>query len=124
MTASFSPSEQMKFLNAYTPPSPPPPVPPNVNLKTPPEEYDLNFNGGAVFPLRTDKVALIPFVPSLHAEGYYERIAGDDDLMKYMPYFPRPSESLSNVCEAIDTSIRKLPVSLSKAIAAKQPSTS
>lgn len=100
----------MRILNAYSPPSPPPPPPLNVNLRTPLEEYDLNFCGGPIFPLRTDKVALIPFVPSLHAEAYYERIAGDSDLMKYMPYFPRPYESLSNTCEAIETLIRKLPV--------------
>ena len=99
------------YLNKYTPPPPAPEIPFECHLNTPPEEYDLNYNGGPVYRLSTDRLVLIPFTPSLHAKQYYQDVRDHGHLMKYMPYAKRVDESLDNLCYIIETTIRSLPVS-------------
>lgn len=100
----------MRFNNAYVCPPAPALPPNNVHLDTPSESYDLNFCGGDVYPLQTDKIALIPFIPKLHAEAYYTQIKGNNDLMRYMPYNPRLESGLNETCAAIEIAIRRKPV--------------
>ncbi|CDZ98241.1 GNAT domain [Phaffia rhodozyma] len=81
------------YLNTYT-------VPPNETREvdphkdTPKEAYDLNF----MFPvkeLRTDKVLVCPFIPSLHAQLYVD---GTNELdaeatFHYLSWGPFPTVS-------------------------------
>jgi len=99
------------YLNKYTPPPAAPDIPFECHLNTPPEEYDLNFAGGPVYRLATDRLVMVPFVPSLHAKQYYQDVSQHGDLMKYMPYAKRVDQSLDNLLYIIETTIRSLPVS-------------
>jgi hypothetical protein len=99
------------YLNKYTPPQPSRDIPFECHLNTPPDSYDLNYNGGPIYRLATDRLVLIPFIPSLHAKQYYQDVREHGHLMKYMPYAKRVDESLNNLCYIIETTIRSLPVS-------------
>jgi len=69
-------------VNNYKPPSASPPL--NLHEHTPPEEYDHNF----IFPvatLRTELLELRPFVPSLHAQLYFDGIHPDPRLQDWLP---------------------------------------
>ncbi|PPQ73883.1 hypothetical protein CVT24_011943 [Panaeolus cyanescens] len=55
------------FINSYKPPKP------IIGSDTePPESYDLNCNIAVPQRLETDRVLVVPFIPSLHAKAYYE----------------------------------------------------
>lgn len=100
----------MQFRNSYTPPASAE-IPPLCFLDTPAEEYDHNFCGGPLHPMATDKVMLIPFVPSLHLRRYHAEIRGQPELMRYMPYTPHPSESIESACQWVEMYLRRVPVS-------------
>lgn len=98
-------------LNSYKPPPPSPDIPFECHLHTPPSEYDHNYTGGPVYGFSTDRLALVPFVPSLHGKQYYHDIKDHGELMKYMPYPRRMDESLDNLLFVYEATIRSLPVS-------------
>ena len=98
-------------LNSYQPPSPPLDIPFECHLNTPPDRYDHNFSGGPVYTLSTDRLTLVPFVPSLHGKQYYHDIKEHGHLMKYMPYPRRMDESLDNLLFVYEKTIRSLPAS-------------
>ncbi|KIJ68086.1 hypothetical protein HYDPIDRAFT_107724 [Hydnomerulius pinastri MD-312] len=60
-----------------------------------PEPYDLDF----VFPLppvlSTNKIRLVPFIPRIHAEAYFDAVRGHETMYQYMPVaLERPSDLL------------------------------
>jgi hypothetical protein len=104
------------YLNAYTPPLPSASdeVPFEAHLNTPASAYDLNFAGGPIpTVLQTDKLALVPFIPSLHAKQYYHGLKDYPELVRFMPYPKRLNESLNDLLYVIELSIRRLPVGFS-----------
>lgn len=97
--------------NFYQPPPPAPKIPFEAHLQTPPSEYDHNFSGGPIYTLSTDKLVLVPFVPSLHAKQYYHDVKDHGEtLLRFMPYPRRLDESLDALCEVYERTIRSLPV--------------
>jgi hypothetical protein len=110
----------MQYLNAYTPPQASPEPPKNVHLHTPPSSYDLNFSGGPIpsLPLQTDKVALIPLIPSLHGPQLFSEFAGatkrgevKEGWLRWMPYARDIERSLDDLLYVIETQQRAVPVS-------------
>jgi hypothetical protein len=97
--------------NSYQTPPPAPKIPFEAHLQTPPSDYDHNFGGGPIYTLSTDKLVLVPFVPSLHARQYYHDVKDHGEtLLKFMPYPRRLDESLDALCEVYERTIRSLPV--------------
>ncbi|KAK1925785.1 acyl-CoA N-acyltransferase [Papiliotrema laurentii] len=71
----------MTHVNSYTPPNP---VSPEDNRNTPAEQYDHHF----VFPvktLRSDRVELRPFVPSLHAQLLADGLMANPIMLEWLP---------------------------------------
>ena len=103
----------MPFLNKWTPPPVPSPPPVSCHLDTPPSEYDLNFSGGPIPQrfLRTDKVLLVPFIPSLHARQCHAEMQGRTEIMRLMPYPKNMAESLEELLQGVEISMRSVPVS-------------
>lgn len=100
------------YLNTYVPPPPPAPLPHLPHLETPIESYDLNFNSPIPHPhLRTDKVALIPFIPSLHARQLDGEMGGKREVMRLMPYPKNMGGGLQEILEGVEGSMRSLSVS-------------
>jgi hypothetical protein len=106
------------YLNLYTPPPPQSfPDPEDCHPDTPYTSYDLNFAGGPIphpGALRTDKVALVPFVPSLHAKKLYEELQKGDcrGVMRWMPYPRDMAASLEELLQGVEVSMRGVEVSL------------
>jgi hypothetical protein len=105
------------YLNNYTPPPPQSfPDPEACHSNTPYHLYDLNFAGGPIpapAALRTDKVALLPFIPSLYAEKFYEELEkGDRGVMRLMPYPRDMAASLEELLQGVEVSMRGVEVSL------------
>ena len=74
----------MSFVNNFTPP-PPEPVLAESELYGP-TPYDINF----AYPLyeetlRTDRLKLVPFIPSIHAETYWKHVKDRPELFQYYP---------------------------------------
>lgn len=69
----------MSFVNDYQPPAPPTPV------TTSEGPYDINFVFATPAVLETDRVKLVPFIPSLHAEPYFYPSIADPELSRYLP---------------------------------------
>lgn len=104
----------ISYLNTYAPSSAAPPLPPFIHLETAPELYDFKFTGGPIYPLHTNKVSLFPFIPSLYARQFHEMLKGHAEMMGYMPYVPRPWESLEMMCQCFELLIRRVPVGTAK----------
>jgi hypothetical protein len=102
----------LPYLNNWTTPSAPTPHA-QPHLDTPPHRYDLNFAGGLVpsTDLTTDKVTLIPFIPSLHARYFYEEIKEEKTLMRLMPYPKNMADGLEDLLQGVEISMRSVPVS-------------
>jgi hypothetical protein len=108
------------YLNNRSPPpaSPPSPVfpdPEECHPHTPYSAYDLNFAGGLIphpDALRTDKVELVPFVPSLHAKTLYEELQKGDcrGVMRLMPYPRDMAASLGELLQGVEVSMRGVEV--------------
>ena len=103
----------LTYLNNWQPPPPPPDLPPQPHLHTPSSSYDFNFSGGPIpSNLCTDRVRLIPFVPSLHARQCYKNMEGKRDVMRLMPYPKNMGESLDELLQSVEISMRSEPASL------------
>ncbi|KAF8705572.1 acyl-CoA N-acyltransferase, partial [Rhizoctonia solani] len=73
----------VEVINNYTPPPPKGPV----TLPDPDAPYDLNFR----FPVReleSDKLKLVPFVPSIHGQALVEGMKPHPELLQYLPWDP------------------------------------
>ncbi|RSH91034.1 hypothetical protein EHS25_010210 [Saitozyma podzolica] len=84
----------MPFLNKYAAPSGS--LPRDIHLHTPLEEYDFNY----VFPvetLRSDRVELRPYTPSLHAELLWKGIQANPEILRWLG--TAPWQSLQDVLE-------------------------
>ena len=104
----------LTYLNNWQPPPPPPDLPPQPHLHTPSSSYDFNFSGGPIpSNLCTDRVRLIPFVPSLHARQCYKNMEGKRDVMRLMPYPKNMGESLDELLQSVEISMRSEPASQS-----------
>ncbi|CAE6513793.1 unnamed protein product [Rhizoctonia solani] len=73
----------IEVVNNYV--SPPPKGP--VILPDPNAPYDLNFR----FPVReleSDRLKLVPFVPSIHGQAFFEGLKPHPELVQYLPWNP------------------------------------
>ncbi|KAG8773543.1 hypothetical protein FRC20_006473 [Serendipita sp. 405] len=77
----------MEFINNYQPPAQSP-VYGLDHLLDPSVPYDFNF----VFPVKTlgnQRVRLIPFIPAVFAQEFYNLIEPDlQDVLRYLPFSP------------------------------------
>ncbi|WWD17961.1 hypothetical protein CI109_102406 [Kwoniella shandongensis] len=105
------------YKNTYKAPSVPS-VPRDVHLHTPPEEYDFNFCF-EVKELRSDRLELRPFVPSLHAQVLADGIAKCDPGMT--KWLPRGLNEVGDVCEWAEVTIRSQPSACAWAIYTSPP---
>ncbi|KAH8105121.1 acyl-CoA N-acyltransferase [Cristinia sonorae] len=102
----------MAFTNLYTPPTLIIPVDEDPYG---PDPYDLNFP----FPiylesLQTERVALTPFIPSVHAKAYWEAIAPDVDSL--FQYYPWKYSSLDELLTFFELYVRRDPTRIMFAI--------
>ncbi|KAF8606013.1 acyl-CoA N-acyltransferase [Ceratobasidium sp. AG-I] len=58
-----------------------------VTIPNPDEPYDLNFRY-PVRELETDRLKLVPFVPSIYAQPLFEAIQLNPELLYYLPWHP------------------------------------
>ena len=84
----------MSYVNNYTPPpetrdKPFPSYSPLPDSELyGPTPYDINF----AYPihedtLQSDRLKLVPFVPSVHAESYWQNVSGRaDEVYRYYPF--------------------------------------
>ncbi|OCF73740.1 hypothetical protein I204_05584 [Kwoniella mangroviensis CBS 8886] len=103
------------YRNTYKPPKVD--VPRDVHIQTAPEEYDFNYCF-EVKDLRSDRVELRPFVPSLHAQLFY------DEVSKCAPDFTAwliDWNSVEDVLVWAETIIRSQPSALAYAIYTAPP---
>ncbi|CAE6482271.1 unnamed protein product [Rhizoctonia solani] len=73
----------VEVVNNYVPP---PPKGPAI-LPDPDAPYDLNFR----FPVReleSDRLKLVPFVPSVHGQAFFEGMKPHPELVEYLPWNP------------------------------------
>lgn len=71
----------MAFINSYKPPPPP-----KVDNEPEPGPFDVNFNAKVPDCLETDRVRLVPFVPSIHAKPFYDECQKDRERIEaFMP---------------------------------------
>ncbi|KAH9484923.1 hypothetical protein JR316_0001825 [Psilocybe cubensis] len=71
----------MAFVNNYRPPTPPK-LDLSLNKDKP---YSINCNIDLPKVLETDRVQLVPFIPSLHAESVYETISSNPQIERFLP---------------------------------------
>jgi hypothetical protein len=92
----------IKYLNNYTPPPPPPEIAIQAVISTPFKDYDFNWAGGEVKEIRTEKLSLIPYVPSLHANQLWEMISHEDKDQLDMAFcIPSSGFSMSQSFESL-----------------------
>lgn len=96
----------MSFRNSYVPPGPA-----TGNDAEPPETYDLNCNIPIPEKLETDRVLLVPFIPSIHAKAYYDGWTPDVDK-----YLPLSTPTYQSFLDFIEGMIRRSPNSVAFAI--------
>ncbi|CAE6533407.1 unnamed protein product [Rhizoctonia solani] len=73
----------VEIVNNYVPPPPKGPV----VLPDPNTPYDLNFR----FPVReleSDRLKLVPFVPSIYGQAFFEGMKPHPELVQYLPWHP------------------------------------
>ncbi|KAF9241845.1 acyl-CoA N-acyltransferase [Melanogaster broomeanus] len=51
-----------------------------------PEPYDLNFVLPVPPVLSTNKLRLVPFIPRVHADAYFDAVRGHETMYQYMPH--------------------------------------
>lgn len=71
----------MAFINSYKPPVPES-DPKEDSVEDP---YDLNANIPVPPLLATDRLQLVPFIPSIHAQPFYAAFSADPALARYLP---------------------------------------
>lgn len=69
----------MSFVNLYKPPV--------VKFEAE-EPYDVNFCLPVPAELSTDRVKLVPFIPSLHADQQLIAVSDHPELYRFLPYGP------------------------------------
>ncbi|KDN42753.1 hypothetical protein RSAG8_06507, partial [Rhizoctonia solani AG-8 WAC10335] len=72
----------VEVVNNYVPPPKGPAI-----LPGPDAPYDLNFR----FPVReleSDRLKLVPFVPSVHGQAFFEGMKPHPELVEYLPWNP------------------------------------
>ena len=79
-----------------------------------PDPYDINW----IAPLHeatleSDRVKLTPFIPSLHAQTYVDKLKTDPDLHRWYPF---EHTTLDDVLAKTEIFIRRLPVCITFAI--------
>ncbi|PPQ64833.1 hypothetical protein CVT24_008198 [Panaeolus cyanescens] len=94
------------FRNSYKAPEHVP-----GNDTEPPESYDINCNIPIPSKLETDRVLLVPFVPSLHAKAYYESWTPDVDK-----YLPISTPTYQSFLDFVENMIKRSPNSVGFAI--------
>lgn len=87
-------TSQTTYKNTYKASAPV--ITQNIHLDTPPEEYDFNYCG-EIKVLRSDRVELRPYVPSLHAKLLYENIKANPEVLRWLG--TTPWETLQDVLE-------------------------
>lgn len=102
----------MSYINSYKPP--PPPAPLTEAELYGPEPYNSNW----VFPvipesLETERVKLVPFIPSVHAKHYWTEAIKDPDLWRYYPLVWRTFE---DYLSWVEVQIRRNPANILFAI--------
>lgn len=90
----------MSYINSYKPP--PSPAPLTEAELYGPEPYDSNW----VYPiipesLETERVKLVPFVPSVHAKHYWAEATKDPDLLRYYPLVWKTLEDFLSSMEVL-----------------------
>ncbi|KAF8656279.1 hypothetical protein AX16_002715 [Volvariella volvacea WC 439] len=61
---------------------------PEVNLELSlkgPDEYDFNFNVPIPASLETERIKLVPFLPVVHGEAFFQAASADPNLTRYIP---------------------------------------
>lgn len=88
----------MEFVNNYTPPVDDklgPTILPEEELWGP-EPYDINFTFPLLDTLESDRVKLVPFVPRVHANLYWDAVGCDLNIFRFCPsLFPTLSHFLT-----------------------------
>ncbi|EIW59822.1 acyl-CoA N-acyltransferase [Trametes versicolor FP-101664 SS1] len=105
----------MAFVNHYTGPQPDPESLLSDDELYGPDPYDINF----AFPLHLDtletaRVKLVPFVPRVHAEAYWENVK--DHRASLYAYYPRFWHSLREFLTWNEVYYRRNPVLLNLAV--------
>ncbi|PPQ70010.1 hypothetical protein CVT25_006092 [Psilocybe cyanescens] len=72
----------MSFVNNYKPPNPESEVDISINNDEP---YSINCNVHVPAVLETDRVELVPFIPSLHAEAVFSIISTHPEIERFLP---------------------------------------
>ncbi|GMK57360.1 hypothetical protein CspeluHIS016_0401940 [Cutaneotrichosporon spelunceum] len=102
----------MPYINNYKAPSVD--VETNCHLETKPEDYDFNFMFD-VKPLRSDRVELRPFVPSLHAQPLLDGVKANPEIVHWLG-LPSDWNSLDDICRWSESNGRRNPAMLRMAI--------
>ncbi|TFK28124.1 acyl-CoA N-acyltransferase [Coprinopsis marcescibilis] len=68
----------MTFINSYK-------TPEIVPITETTEPYDINFNSPLPPKFETDRVRLIPFIPSKHARAFHTAYTQTPEIEKYLP---------------------------------------
>lgn len=69
------------YLNTYK--APESTVSPDVHKDTPVEQYDFNY-AFEVTPLKSNRVELRPYVPSLHAQLLFDGVRANPEILKWL----------------------------------------
>ena len=79
-----------------------------------PDPYDINW----MLPLHeatleSDRVKLMPFIPSLHAQGYADQVKAHPDLHRWYPF---DLSTLDNILTRVELFVRRSPMAILFAI--------
>lgn len=97
----------MSYTNSYIAPEQSPI--PEAELYGP-DPYDINF----VFPihvesLETERVKLVPFVPRVHAQAYWDAATRDDPTHALWRYYPTLWRTLPDFLAWLESNVRRNP---------------
>jgi hypothetical protein len=96
------------YINKYTPPPLPPEIDIQAVISTPLKDYDFNWAGGEVKEITTEKLTLIPYVPSLHANQLWEMFSHEDKDELDMAF--GTYSSWSSLAESFESLVHKYEV--------------
>ncbi|KAB5595005.1 hypothetical protein CTheo_1638 [Ceratobasidium theobromae] len=92
----------VEIVNNYVPPPPKGPV----VLPDPNEPFDINFRY-PVRELESDRLKLVPFVPSVHGQTFFKRLQSHPEIYEYLPW--NPSNTVRDFEEHFETKVRSDP---------------
>ncbi|EIN04868.1 acyl-CoA N-acyltransferase [Punctularia strigosozonata HHB-11173 SS5] len=95
----------MSWTNSFQPP----PLP-DASALWGPDPYDLNF----AFPIHSSTlqnalVAIVPFIPRVHAEAIYNAFGSDADKAKLFKYLPWSFPNLETMLGLLEVAVRRDP---------------